>query len=314
MMKQMKLTACVAVCCWSLGGATTAAQDAEQATQQGLAANSTPKKIQAPEEPVRWPMRLAKNRPVPVIEAQVNGQGPFLFFFDTGASVATLDTGFIKKLALNSKGKTTIRGPSGPGIEADVVDVKSLEIGGVLFEDFEAVAFDRSQYAGGEEIVGSLGLPMFGELPATIDYPNSELVFGGEGLPEPDERTVFACDFSGQIPAFQIQLGELEFKTHFDTGSGGFLVVGKEIADKLQFQGEPTVVGRGRGVSGEFEIRAATLDGNLKVGEHVTQSPTVMMMPQSDLCFLGHPWAKEFAITFDRSKGRIRFVKPDSKQ
>ena len=54
------------------------------------------------------PFTLGGGRPVPLVEAMVNGRGPFKFFYDTGASVCVLDTGFVEELGLSSLGTTEV--------------------------------------------------------------------------------------------------------------------------------------------------------------------------------------------------------------
>jgi hypothetical protein len=60
------------------------------------------------------------------------------------------------------------------------------------------------------------------------------------------------------------------------------------------------------------EIKGATLDGDLKVGALVLQSPKMTLLPQLPggiKCVLGHLWVRDLAVTYDAKHKRIRFTK-----
>src|SRR5258706_6853690 len=61
---------------------------------------------------VEVPMDFAQH--VPVLEAKVNGKGPFRFAFDTGfAGVMMMSPDLVKQLGLKVVGETVTRDPSG---------------------------------------------------------------------------------------------------------------------------------------------------------------------------------------------------------
>ena len=293
-------------------------QQQSQQDEEEPIPRSTPKKIVGGKKTGRVANRVAKGRSVPVIEAKLNGKGPFLFYFDSGAGTATLNKAFVEKLDLPTGKTTTIRGPGkGPGIKADIVSVAKFEIGGISMQDFEAASFDRSKFSGGEDLAGSIGLGVFGDLPVTIDFLNNKIIVGGNGLPKADGKTVLACDFDGPVPFFEIQLDKTKVNAAFDSGFAGSLLVGAKSAEKLKLKGSPSVIGKARSVSGEIEIKAATLDGSLQVGSLSSSNPKLTIMPEilsdREICVLGHAWGRELAVTYDRRNKRIRFQKPENK-
>lgn len=276
---------------------------------------SSPKVARTDDGLVQWPMRMNKGRPIPVIEATVNGEGPFLFYLDTGASVTTLDTAFVEKMKLPVTGKTRVQGPGqDSGIESDIVLIEQFQMGGIHVEEFEAAAFDRSSFSGGEDLAGSLGLSVFGELPFEIDYSNDQITVGGDGLPEADGKSVLSCKFDGPVPFFEIQLGNDTFDAAFDSGFAGLLLVGEETAKKLTFPNELEILGKARTVSGEYEIMGGQIDGDLKVGDQTTANPNLAIMPtilvDREICVLGLAWGSGMSITYDKKNGRVRFRKP----
>ncbi len=307
----------IALICGAVGSQADASlqQDNQQDSQAEVRfPRTTPKSAETKDGQVTWPMRMGQGRPVPVIEANVNGQGPFLFYLDTGAGTTTLNTEFVNKLQLPVVGETNIRGPgAGPGIDADIVTVDRLQIGDVDVRDFEAAGFDRGQFSGGEDITGSLGLDVFGDLPVTLDFPNNRIVVGGDGLEEPNGETVLTCNFATPVPTFEVELGGETFSAAFDSGFAGVVLIGEESVKDFSFDGELRTIGRGRSVSGEVEIKGGQIEGNLKVGDQTTEKPMLTIMPvlltDQEICVLGYAWCQEMAVTYDRKNGRVSFVK-----
>lgn len=275
---------------------------------------TTSQSAETKDGPVTWPMKMADARPVPLVEAHVNGEGPFLFYLDTGAGTTTLNTEFVEKLQLPKDGKTSVRGPgTGPGIDADIVTVDRLQMGDIEIREFEAAAFDRSQFSGGQDIAGSLGLGIFADLPVTLDYPNNQIIVGGDELGEADGDAVLDCDFAAPVPTFEIQLADKTFRAAFDSGFAGLMLVGEESTKDLTFAGELATIGKARSVSGEVEIKRGQVEGELKVGNQLSENPSLTIMPvlltDQELCVLGYAWGREMAVTYDRKNGRVAFHK-----
>jgi hypothetical protein len=134
-----------------------------------------PDEVELAAEAVRVPFELARSRPVPVVEASLNGRGPFRFFLDTGASGCVLDTRLMSELGLASQGKTQVGDPSrNEPLEADVLRIEELALGGMRARGLPAVAFDRASLERGDGVRGVLGLSLFTRHLLTLDY--------GEGL------------------------------------------------------------------------------------------------------------------------------------
>ena len=68
----------------------------------------SPRVAELYDEVAHVPFTLDGGRPIPLIEAMVNGRGPFRFFYDTGASVCVFDSGFVEELGIPTLGTTEI--------------------------------------------------------------------------------------------------------------------------------------------------------------------------------------------------------------
>lgn len=270
----------------------------------------SPETATLPDTGVRLPMAIGRARPIPIIQAKIAGQGPFNLYLDLGASVCTLDQAFADRLGLEDVGTLEIGAPgSDHRLEARRRPMPLLEIGDARFEDFEVVSFDRSSFTGSDEIVGSVGPPLFAELLLTLDYPNSEIWIRRGALPEPDGETVIGYDASWRLPLLEIELAGNKITSAVDSGSPSFLVLPGNLPETLRFQQEPQVVGRARTVNGEFEVKAATVDGDLRVGGHSIPEPDVILLEAFPFAVLGHGFLRDFSITLDQLNHRLRFTR-----
>src|SRR5258708_22209777 len=74
--------------------------------------------------------------PEPAVEVMVNGQGPFLFAIDTGATdAARLDSSLVERLGIRVTGTSTHSDGSNQKTKLGVVRLDSLVIGGVEFRN-----------------------------------------------------------------------------------------------------------------------------------------------------------------------------------
>ena len=121
-----------------------------------------------PSGQVTVPFRLLNNHVI--IDAKVNGKGPFPFLLDTGGhDILTPST--LTALGLSSRGET----PSGGGGEGlttnGYVQISSIEVGGASLNDQTVVTLDFSPFAvEGIQLGGMLGLEFMERFVVRIDY------------------------------------------------------------------------------------------------------------------------------------------------
>ena len=81
----------------------------------------------------------------PVVEAKVDGKGPFPFVLDTGASGTVLAATFAGAQKIPVVGRARVASPGAPtAVEADVLRIEKLELGGASITGLTAVALDLS--------------------------------------------------------------------------------------------------------------------------------------------------------------------------
>jgi D-alanyl-D-alanine carboxypeptidase len=258
--------------------------------------------------PVQIAMDVANH--VPVIEAKVNGKGPFRFGVDSGfAGMMQVSHALAEKLALPVLGEAVSGDPSGKNqknvriLHAESIDIAELHLGQV----------DVTEAEGGgplRDVDGVIGLQLFTSLLVTFDYPNSRFEVDGGSLPAADGRKVLTYTAEHGIPTIEIDVAGTKVATDIDSGSPALLSVPLSMAKSLPLTEEPRVAGHGRTVGNEFDIYAAPLKGDAHVGEITLTNPQVDFVDLFPRANVGFRFLKDLVVTFDPANHRVRFVRP----
>lgn len=102
---------------------------------------------------------------MPMVEVMVNGQGPFLFGFDTGAQGGTrIDSSLVEKLGFKPSGQVQATDGSGRSPQiAETFKLDSIAIGNLQFKDVTAGARNFKNSPRPLKVDGILGLSVFPE-------------------------------------------------------------------------------------------------------------------------------------------------------
>ncbi len=120
---------------------------------------------------------LGPKKPLAIIEARINGQGPYRFAVDTGASNSVLSFTLAQRLMLPRGVSVPVMGASGSSA-GYMTKVASFEVAGRRIADFNFATgdfFDRLTGTVGSGVDGVLGANAFQDMVLTIDYPNKRL-------------------------------------------------------------------------------------------------------------------------------------------
>ncbi len=213
--------------------------------------------IKLEEAEVCLPMTFRGGRPI--IEAKINGKGPFRFYLDTGASGPVMNQVVASELGLKVIGEVGIKSggdaPNKKPIAAKLVSIDTLELGKARLSGVTIASMDRSRLGDKDAPSGTLSPAMFPGYLVTLDYPKKEVRIRAGALAPPDDKTIFAYRKGEAIPSFQAKIGEVTIDTHLDSGSGGGLSLPTKIAEKLLLDGKPRETGKiARSVSGDFPV------------------------------------------------------------
>ena len=112
-----------------------------------------------------------------IVSVKINGQGPYDFVLDTGATFTCLDEGLADQLKLPEwKGSfgTVVVGPGGGGMRLLKIDM--LEVGGAKASGLVACSIDLNRIAPpGLGIKGLVGLNFLKSYRVTIDFEKKSL-------------------------------------------------------------------------------------------------------------------------------------------
>ncbi|HME06289.1 MAG TPA: aspartyl protease family protein [Bryobacteraceae bacterium] len=131
------------------------------------------------------PFQLASaSKPLILVPARVNGQGPFQFALDTGASRTMLSSEFAAQLAIETSDDSPATGGGGQ-IRILAGSVCSLAVGNVAVRDHAigAVEFlSMLSTAVGAKLDGILGHNFLSQFKVAINYPGRILTLNPVGL------------------------------------------------------------------------------------------------------------------------------------
>jgi hypothetical protein len=152
------------------------------------AADDKPKdKAEPKPETIVVPFELLPSRHF-VVEAKLDGKGPYRFILDTGAPLTIINSKTAKDAGLTKKsGGGGLMGMLGGGMNQ--VQVPTMEIGSVKADKTTAVVMDHPTVQAISDafkkesgpIEGLIGFPFFARYAMTVDYQKKELTFTPNG-------------------------------------------------------------------------------------------------------------------------------------
>lgn len=255
-----------------------------------------------------------------ILEARLNGRGPFAFLFDTGGHDILTPEAAVA-LGLQPAGAGSAGGAGSDRLSVQYAKVKSLEIGGVLIrnQNFFVIPLQYDTVERGQRppLAGILGLELLERLAIRLDYsvhtmtfwPKDEYQHSGPG------QSV-AITFSDDIPLLTATLDGAAGDFALDTGNGGSLVVQHlwaerhDLADRLKRGVEMVSFGSGGETRNwasriaELQIAGVTLH-NL-VGRYVEDKHGAFSS-RTEAGNLGTDVLANFTLDFDYSRGQIWF-------
>lgn len=237
---------------------------------------------------------------LPAVELRVNGAGPYRFVIDTG-SAAPLRVSESLASRLPQVGVVQEAGPTGPR-SSPVVRVDAVGIADAEFAGVEATV---GVGLGEIRPDGIIGIGLFQELTATLDYPGGTLHLArNRPVAEGPHVVGFTRPFG--VPRISVRAADVTLDADIDTGGPALLTVPSSV--RVPLRTTPTRIGTGRGAMGEFEILAAELDGDLSIAGWTRPAPTVHIVDGLPGASIGAAFLSDYAIAFDVPGSRVAFV------
>jgi len=231
----------------------------------------------------------------PVVEATINGKGPYRLILDTGATNTVLNPEWFD-------------GKTGP------VDLETFAIGSLTWKKMPVRS--ASIFGGGkvpEDFPkGVISAAAFPGYLVTFDYPHQTITITRGALPAPDGRRIFQYGANEALPVAPIRVAGKTLALHIDTGSPGGLMLPMHYTKELPLGAEPVAAGKARTVVGEFEVVTAPVKGAVELGEYTLDVPSVRFSdlrpgPEPAPGNFGYEILRTFKITFDSANRRLLF-------
>ena len=241
----------------------------------------------------------------PYVMVMVNGKGPFRFVVDTGTGgQAFVTPELADELGLPPAGVARLTDPSGMGEQhVPVVLIQSLRVAGVEFSGVKAI---RHLLPAGEGTCqGLLGFTLFRDYLLTLNYPARRLTLATGALAPDAEDSVLPFRMPEGVPIATLRIGALRIEAQLDSGGSG-LSLPERLVPLLDFASDPVAFGNGQSLSTRYQVKAARLASDVRLGKYSFAQPFVEINPAFPLANFGSCPMQDFALTFDQKNLLVR--------
>jgi hypothetical protein len=249
-----------------------------------------------------------------LVEARINGAGPFRLLVDSGCSNLVLSPRAAKLARTRTNPFLTdyasVVGGKGV-VKESIAQVDRLEAGGLTLEGVKAMISNKTEWAEmmavyqmafGElgSFDGVLGMAALYDVILEIDYPNRQVAVVRRGTEKfPADRAV-PYSLVGGVGWVTLEIGGKPVRALIDTGSlGGFGVTNLEGVPLLFPQQKEDGTGT-YGAGGQDRRRAwGQLEGEIHLGRITWQNPIVTSHYRKD-ALIGSLALRTWKVVFDQ--------------
>jgi predicted aspartyl protease len=269
-------------------------------------------------KPIEVPFEFYKNEVI--VQARINGQGPFAMMLDTGTDPSAIDL----KTADAAGIKRSNKGQQGSGGGTDrnlAYECKfaTVELGDLKATNVAAAALDLSRISErmGRHIDGVLGHSLLNKRIVQFDYPHGIVRFYDEAPVVSGRGTTVKFHYSGNVLIDDVQINGAKAVANLDTGSSGTFDISPRAMARLDLEGEAAKgsIRMSAGYNGTFEHREGIL-AVIKIGDIVVRDADVAFFGTGtghdkarwDIN-IGNRFMKDYLITLDYQKKTVTFEK-----
>ncbi|GHA83149.1 aspartyl protease family protein [Cognatilysobacter bugurensis] len=236
------------------------------------------------------------------VQARVNGQGPFRFAVDTGASgMGRADASLASQLGLVASGQAR----TSDGVQtAEVVTTRiaSIELGGLMHRDLDVITRDyNARNAPEAAFAGIIARDFFADGLLVIDYPNKTLMFTRTQDIPANATGALAYERAFRIP---VQIGNVQAIGQLDTGANVHFVLPRSLYDQLP-AGELHDAGRGRLTNGDIETQGTRVHGPFRIGDVSLSDVDVRVSERFPELLVGARALQDAVVLIDQRSKRV---------
>lgn len=206
----------------------------------GLAVTALAAAVTAAPVPVQTttvPFKLIDNRIV--VQARLNGAGPYAFVFDTGSSGSVITPQVARRLHLVTKPAGYLGGTAGSArVSFSTTDLAGIGVGEMQFQHIPAVVVDMSRIQrniGFPHLDGIIGYDCFGHLRARVDMDGKTLTLSTGALSAPPAARSVPFSVDGGLIWVPAAINDVEGTILLDSGDRSSLTLFKKFAQQNHF-------------------------------------------------------------------------------
>jgi hypothetical protein len=289
-------------CALLLGAAVSSASCQDPAPPSAGGQTSADRTPAGKSEVYSTPLEIIHDKPY--VSVMVNGSGPFRFLVDTGTGGQVLVTpALAEELQLPATGRAHLTDPSGLGQQrSEISRIESLNIAGVEFPEVDAVVHNLY---GDANCQGVLGFTLFEDYLLTLDFPGRRMMLTRGKISVDSGGSVLPFRMPDGVPIVALKIGEQQMEAQIDSGGTGLSVPEKDLRD-VKFLETPAAFASGESVATKFAIRAARLQGDVRLGRYTFKQAFVEIDSAFPLVNIGSTPLQHFIVTFDQANELVR--------
>lgn len=214
-----------------------------------------------------------------VVPVRVDGQGPFRFLFDTGASQSLIAEAAARRLGASPQSRTVMVTPSGHRMLRPVVKLSRVEVGPVVARNLAVTVLHDNEMPGPGRVAGIIGQDVLGPLVYTIDYRTRTIAWHREVPGAGGTRVRLQVERGRFLALLPQSADDVPLRMIPDTGADG-LVLFARAGRKLPPM-TPLDILLLRTVSGQRLGRRVLLD-DFRAGDLRLQDQVAALVPRAD--------------------------------
>jgi predicted aspartyl protease len=236
------------------------------------------------------------------VQAKVDGQGPFRFAVDTGASgLGRADSSLVSALGLET-GRPTLNSDGVQTAEIDTTTLDSLDVGGLVRNDVVVPTRDYSSRVAPEAAFsGIVAREFFSDGLLVIDFPGRTIAFSRKLSLSPGQDGALPYERPFRIP---VSIGNVRTEGNLDTGANIAFVLPKPLFDRIG--GTPLrQAGHGSLANTTIDTGRSTVAGPFRIGNATLRDVEVRVSGQYPEVLIGAHALQDFVVLIDQRSRRV---------
>ncbi len=243
---------------------------------------------------------LVGRRDLPLVEAYLDGHGPYRLLVDLGSNVCIFRRDVIDEIGARVLFERET---------SDIVALHAMRVGGAVWHDVVGGAYDEL------DVDGVIGYNVLRDVTVSIDVPRQRFALSHRALPPANGTTILPFVVQGRMPYVRVALGDASVLMNFDTGASDWILLPSSWAARLALAAGP-VPGPTlhNNQTGAVRVQIARLAVPLRLGRWTAPQPRVVFDPDIDDAFFGIGFLSEARVTFDGPNRRVALEHPGDDQ